>query len=153
MHTETSVSPADYERDFALWVATQIGYLRAGDVARLDVEHIVEELEGLFGRDRRELYSHLETLFGHLLKVRSAPTSAAVPGWQITINKTVRAIADQLEQSPSMRNLLNEATFTKAFERASRDLALRKGVPAPEDAYAECVAEIERRLHAEAEAG
>lgn len=149
MQSETSISPTAYERDFALWLATQIGQLRAGDYPELDVAHLVEELEGLAGSDRRELYSHLETLFGHLLKIRFAPTSAAVPGWQITINKTVRAIARQLEQSPSMRNLLNEATYTREFKHAASDFTARRGSLVPDAAYGECVLEIERRLHAE----
>jgi len=44
-----------YDRDLNLWLEAAIAQLKAGDFHNLDVENLVEELEGLAGRDRREL--------------------------------------------------------------------------------------------------
>ena len=57
-----------YEQDLNLWLETAIAQLKSGDLQNLDVENLVEELEGLAGRDRRELKSRLATLIEHLLK-------------------------------------------------------------------------------------
>jgi hypothetical protein len=53
--TQTTAKPSKislYDRDFY----------------NLDVENLVEELEGLAGRDKRELKNRLRTLLEHLLK-------------------------------------------------------------------------------------
>ena len=50
---ETTISskvPSLYDRDFALWIETQVAAVRAGDVAALDVGNLIEELEGLTKR-------------------------------------------------------------------------------------------------------
>ncbi len=47
--------PSLYDRDFALWVEAQVAAIRAGDPEGLDVENLVEELEGLTKRDERAL--------------------------------------------------------------------------------------------------
>ena len=39
-------APSLYDRDFALWVEAQVAAIRAGDPGALDVENLVEELEG-----------------------------------------------------------------------------------------------------------
>lgn len=43
-----------YELDLNLWLETAIAQLKTGDLQNLDVENLIEELEGLAGRDRRE---------------------------------------------------------------------------------------------------
>ena len=44
-----------YEQDLNLWVENAIAQLKVGDFQNLDVENLIEELEGLAGRDKREL--------------------------------------------------------------------------------------------------
>ncbi|WP_141211893.1 DUF29 domain-containing protein [Pseudanabaena sp. SR411] len=57
-----------YDRDLNLWLETAIAQLKAGDLKSLDIENLIEELEGLAGRDRWELKTRLATLIEHLLK-------------------------------------------------------------------------------------
>ncbi|MEY3302086.1 MAG: hypothetical protein RLZZ139_458, partial [Cyanobacteriota bacterium] len=38
-----------YDRDLDLWLETAIAQLKAGDFHNLDVENLIEELEGLSG--------------------------------------------------------------------------------------------------------
>ena len=54
-----------YDRDLNLWLEEAIAKLKAGDFQNLDVENLIEELEGLAGRDRRELKRRLTTLIEH----------------------------------------------------------------------------------------
>jgi putative acetyltransferase len=45
-----------------LWLEETIAKLKADDFQNLDIENLIEELEGLAGRDRRELESRLNRL-------------------------------------------------------------------------------------------
>ena len=54
--TQTIAPPLTlYDRDLNLWLGEAITQLKAGDFQNLDVENLIEELEGLAGRDRREV--------------------------------------------------------------------------------------------------
>jgi hypothetical protein len=58
----------EYEQDFHQWIEHHLTLLRAGRLNEIDVEHLIEELEGMAGRDRNELVSQLKILIAHLLK-------------------------------------------------------------------------------------
>jgi Domain of unknown function DUF29 len=68
--SRSSISRPLYDQDFALWIEEQVAALRAGDVAALDLQHLIEELEGLTKRDQRALGSQLKRIMTHLLKQR-----------------------------------------------------------------------------------
>ncbi len=42
-----------YDRDLDLWLETAIAQLKAGDFHNLDVENLIDELEGLSGINKR----------------------------------------------------------------------------------------------------
>jgi hypothetical protein len=65
-----AISPpaTSYESDLNLWVEITISQLKARNFDELDIDNLIEELEGLSGRDRRELKQRLTTLLEHLLK-------------------------------------------------------------------------------------
>ena len=44
-----------YDQDFFAWSRQQADLLRAGDLARADIEHIAEEIESLGRTEKREL--------------------------------------------------------------------------------------------------
>ena len=39
-----------YDEDLLAWTERQVAHLRAGQLDRLDVEHLVEELEAMAGK-------------------------------------------------------------------------------------------------------
>ena len=112
-----------YDEDFALWVGEQVAALRAGDVAGLDTENLIEELEGLTKRDQRALGSQLKRIMAHLLKQRYQPQRAS-RSWPDSIQDGREEIADILEQSPSLRNTLPDLmakNYPRAVAQAARD--------------------------------
>jgi hypothetical protein len=62
-----------YERDSFLWFTTQIRLLKEQRFDRLDLAHLIEELEDMAGRHRRAIRSDLIVLVTHLLKYAFQP--------------------------------------------------------------------------------
>jgi len=115
-----------YDEDFALWIEEQVTALRAGDVAGLDTENLIEELEGLTRRDQRALGSQLKRIMAQLLKQRYQPQRAS-RSWQDSVQDGREEIADILEQSPSLRNTLPDLmkkNYPRAVAQAARDRRL-----------------------------
>ncbi|MDJ1184170.1 DUF29 domain-containing protein [Roseofilum casamattae] len=97
-----------YEQDFALWVESTVARLKDGNLEVIDLEHLIDEVESLAKRDRRELKHRLITLFEHLLKRQYVPLPDCYRGWEITIKRTQFRLRDILADSPSLWNFLAE---------------------------------------------
>ena len=116
-----------YDQDLNLWLETAIAQLKAGDLQDLDVENLIEELEGLAGRDKRELKNRLATLLEHLLKRCYVKSEYDYAGWENTIYRTRFEILNILEQSPSLKNYIDQPeVFQSAFEFSLRMLRKNK---------------------------
>ncbi len=108
-----------YDRDLNLWLEEAIAQLKCGDLHNLDIENLIEELEGLAGRDKRELRNRLTTLFEHLLKRLYVKSEYDYAGWVRTINRTRMEIQNILRQSPSLKNYASSADlFQDSFDDA-----------------------------------
>ena len=117
-----------YDQDLNLWLETVIAQLKSGSLENLDIENLVEELEGLAGRDRRELRRRLSTLLEHLLKRCYIESEYDYAGWEITIDRTRFEIIGILSQSPSLRNYVNsDELFGEAFTLALRTVRKNQG--------------------------
>ena len=106
-----------YDRDLACWYADTLTKLRAGDLENVDVEHLIEEIEGLAARDRRELKTRLKVLLAHLLKRIYVSMPENYRGWENTIDEQREQLQDLLAQSPSLRAYFLEA-FEESWQRA-----------------------------------
>ena len=116
-----------YDQDLNLWLETVIAQLKGGDLQDLDVENLIEELEGLAGRDKRELKNRLATLLEHLLKRCYVKSEYDYAGWENTIYRTRFEILNILEQSPSLKNYIDQPeVFQSAFEFSLRMLRKNK---------------------------
>ena len=120
--TQTTTKPIKislYDHDLNLWLEEAIAQLKCGDFHNLDVTNLVEELEGLAGRDRRELKRRLTTLIEHILKRCYVKSEYDYAGWVVTIVRTRNDIQDILEQSPSLKVYINSPElFQKVFDDA-----------------------------------
>jgi Domain of unknown function DUF29 len=106
-----------YDRDLALWYADTIAQLKASELENLDLEHLIEEIEGLAARDRREIKTRLKVLLAHLLKRAYVPLSDNYRGWENTINEQREQLQDLLDQSPSLKTYF-EDVFAESWQRA-----------------------------------
>jgi hypothetical protein len=93
-----------YEQDLVAWCDDTVTKLKAGKFDEIDLDHLIEEIEGLAGRDRRELKSRIRVLLAHLLKRMYVKSPENYRGWEVTIREQRQQLRDLLEQSPSLRN-------------------------------------------------
>ncbi len=116
-----------HEQDLLAWAEQQAAHLRAGDLDRVDVAHLIEELDAMAGNLRRELKNRLRILLAHLLKWQFQPRRRS-RSWAATIAEQRAQIEDLLEESPSLRREL-EAAARAAWPQARKRAAIETGLP------------------------
>jgi hypothetical protein len=97
-----------YEQDFALWITDTVAKLKSGDIDRLDLENLIEEVAALGRAERHELENRLRRLLEHLLKRCYVDSAYDNCGWQLTIREQRDRLQRLLKQSPSLRRALLE---------------------------------------------
>ena len=121
-----SVKSPLYDRDFYAWSREQAELLRAGKLAEADIEHIAEEIDSMGRTEKRELISRLSVLLLHLLKWRHQPGKRG-PSWEASISNQRDALADHLDDNPSLKPLLPQA-LASAYRSARRDAVAETGL-------------------------
>lgn len=105
---QTLVQPRNspsYDDDLVQWIDAQIHLLLEHRFSELDIENLVEELDGMKKQYAHELDSRLTVLIMHLLKCQyqqNHPTNK----WHSTLIEQRRRIALLLKDAPSMRALV-----------------------------------------------
>ena len=107
-----------YETDFHAWIENQAALLKLGKLASLDVPHLIEELESLSARERRELINRLAVLLAHLLKWQYQPERRCT-SWRLTINEQRRQLALLLDDNPSLATRIAEF-IVRSYQNATR---------------------------------
>lgn len=107
-----------YQTDFQHWIEEQAALLKSSQFERLDINHLVEELESMGARDRRELINRLAVLLAHLLKWEYQPERRCA-SWRLTINEQRRQLALILEDSPSLNARMPDF-LAKAYRNGQR---------------------------------
>jgi hypothetical protein len=97
-----------YERDFFAWTQEQVQLLKDNALAKLDVQHLIEEIESMGASERSELVNRLEILLGHLLKWQFQPTHRG-NSWEYTIIEQRDKIKDHIADNPSLKSYLPTA--------------------------------------------
>ena len=57
-----------YKTDFYAWTLQQAEHLRAEAMEQLDIQNLIEEIEGMSSSERRQLSNRLHVLLMHLLR-------------------------------------------------------------------------------------
>jgi hypothetical protein len=115
-----------YEKDFYQWLELTADLVREGRFGEIDRDILLDELESMGKRDKRELANRLIILMAHLLKWLHQPDGRS-SGWIGSIAEQRLQIAGQLEDSPSLRRMLPEAAekaYPKAILLAGRETGL-----------------------------
>ncbi len=112
-----------YDQDFVEWCEITAAQLRDRKFEQVDLENLIEEIEGLAKRDRRELKNRLTVLLAHLLKRIYVNSPENFQGWELTIREQRRQIQDLLQDSPSLKSYLGEV-FNTAYQNALDDVRL-----------------------------
>jgi Domain of unknown function DUF29 len=119
--TEPPMAPGSlYDADFYAWTQEQVALLRNQQWSRVDLEHLIEEIESLGKQQRQELRNCLSILVGHLLKWHYQPQCRS-QSWLATLRVQRLDIAELLEDNPNLQPYLLEA-LEKAYPRG-RELA------------------------------
>jgi hypothetical protein len=101
---------ASYDGDVVAWAEQQAALVLAGRWELLDRENIAEEILGVGRSEKRELVSRMAMLLMHLLKWQAQPERISA-SWRGTILEQRAALADLLEDAPSLRSLLGDEKF------------------------------------------
>jgi hypothetical protein len=121
-----------YEHDLALWYADMVTKLRNREFSELDIDHLIEEIDGLAGRDRKEVESRLDVLLAHLLKRLYVASPQDFRGWENTIREQRKQLRRLFKQSPSLKNYASEV-FPEVWQDALEDVrANYPGISFPE---------------------
>ena len=116
-----------YERDFCLWLEQQAALLREGRFAELDLDNLIEEIEGMARRDKKAVKNNLVVLLTHLLKHQFQPAQRS-SGWRGSILEHRRRLRDDFEESPSLRP--HAATvFAHAYADAREQASTETDLP------------------------
>lgn len=111
-----------YHTDFVAWADETAQLLRQRRFEEIDLDALVEEVEGLAKRDRKAMRSQLQRLLIHLLKWYYLPDDLERTrgNWGATINQARNEIRDDMEDSPSLRRYPAEV-LDRVYQRARRE--------------------------------
>ncbi len=115
-----------YDRDYYRWLLEQAAHIRAHRLDQLDCQGLAEELEDMGRSERRAVEGHLKNLLLHLLKWLIQPQRRS-DSWRDSIDNARDALADLLQDSPSLRPQLPEF-ITRQYARARRSTATQTGI-------------------------
>ena len=118
----------NYNTDFYGWTQQQAALLKAGRLAELDIENLLEEVETMGRSEKRELDSRLTILLVHLLKWQYQPVRRG-RSWQLTIEGQRINFSETLEENPSLKPQLDtilKKAYAKSIIKASQETALDK---------------------------
>ena len=115
-----------YEQDFYSWIQHHVALLKDSRFNEIDVDNLIEELEGMAKKDERELISRLIILIAHLLKWQYQADRQSNSGLSSIIEQRAQVLF-LLEDVPGLRNKMSDAmlrAYPKALEVAVKETGL-----------------------------
>jgi hypothetical protein len=116
-----------YEQDLYAWTLDNVSLLRQGKLQEIDVVNIIEELEYMARKDKKELVSRLVVLLMHLLKWQFQPDKRT-RSWVATIKVQRIKVRELLEESPSLKYELR-IKFDEAYQQAILEAVQETNLP------------------------
>jgi hypothetical protein len=94
-----------YEKDFYQWTLQTAELIKQRQFHKIDIKHLVEEIESMGASERSQLENRLAVLIAHLLKYHYL-TQWRVEngrGWEATIKEQRHKIKRLLHRNPSLK--------------------------------------------------
>ena len=119
-----------YETDYTAWAENTAALLRQRRFEEIDLDALIEEVDGLAKSDPKAVRSQLRRLLLHLLKWQYSSTldrERAGRGWAESMSNARNEIEDTIEDSPSLRTYPAEVldtSYQKSRKQAAAALAL-----------------------------
>ncbi|BAZ79512.1 DUF29 domain-containing protein [Sphaerospermopsis kisseleviana CS-549] len=115
-----------YEQDFYLWLQTTANLLENNKFDELDIRNLIEEINSMGRSEKKELKSRLITLIEHILKLEywQLEKENNARGWRNTVAEQRLQIELTLEDSPSLRNMLDDI-FEECYQKARQYILKR----------------------------
>jgi hypothetical protein len=126
-----------YREDSYAWALEQAELLRQRRFAELDLDNLIEEVEGLALAQRSAVLTNARIVLEHLLKLQHSPARDPRNGWRASVREHRRRI--EVEITPALlRSLAEELPRLYRMARADAIAAMRDhGEDAAADALPE----------------
>jgi Domain of unknown function DUF29 len=113
-----------YDEDFYVWAERQAELLRTQRFDDLDLENLIEEVEGLADVKRSAVLNNARVAIEHLLKLQHSPATDPRNGWRASIREHRRRL--QIDLTPRLRQILaDDLPGLYAMARDDASAALR----------------------------
>lgn len=120
------MNASQYETDFYQWIYSQADLLKNGQLEKLDIVNLIEEIETLGRSNKKGLESQLLRLLMHLLKKEYQP-DMYTKSWDLSIRHANREVLYFLKDSPSLKNELIKM-FDDVYEEARFSASVETGL-------------------------
>ncbi|MDJ0575011.1 MAG: DUF29 domain-containing protein [Xenococcaceae cyanobacterium MO_234.B1] len=99
-----------HKKDFNLWLKQTALAIRNRDFTNMDWDNLLEEIEDMGASQKRALRSYTKRLIDHILKLRYwySEKEYNAKGWRTEIINFRDEIKEILQESPSLKNYLEE---------------------------------------------
>ena len=105
-----------YKADFNLWLRETVNLLRKGEVEKLDIENLAEEIEDIGNNRKDALESNLIRVLQYLLKWKYQPQKCT-NSWKASITEHSLRLNKALKKSPSLKPYFQDV-FGECYQYA-----------------------------------
>ena len=105
----TRIKPATkslYEKDFYIWAERQAALLRARRLDDLDLDNLIEEVEGLADTKRSAVLNNARVVMEHLLELQHSPAQEPRSGCRATVLEHRSRV--EIDLTPRLQKILEE---------------------------------------------
>lgn len=117
-----------YEQDYQQWLEETVKLLRDRSFEKLDLEHLIEEIEDMGKSSKREVFNRLVVLLIHLLKYQYQSVKKS-RSWLLTINEQRRQLFILFKDSPSLQKSYLPTIFDESYQMASKLASKETNLP------------------------
>jgi hypothetical protein len=124
-----------YQQNYTAWSQQTAELLKAGRFEDLDIEHLLEELEGMGASEKNELENRLVVLLVHLLKWQYQYRQLSERwqefdgrSWRSTIIEQRARLIKRLQKSLGLKSVMEE-TIAEAYQDAVELATEETGLP------------------------